>query len=164
MIMTEELKQIYANHENTNRYYETLQVTSSAWNDSVYIINEPISHSFKIETQEVIEFLPYPFGVKLPDVGSEQQDMSIQLDGTFQELIVRLEQATDANAPMTLTYRIYRDGVDYQQANEIILNVSSVSLKGNIVSLTCTRTDLFKRMFPAGDRVTFDSRFHGLLQ
>lgn len=161
--MTEKLKEIYANHAGTERYYETLEVSSPAWATGVkYLVNETDEIDKKLENGNVVKYLPYPFAVKVPDIGASQQDLSIQLDSTYIELILALEQATTQNAPIVLKYRVYAEKSDEVQMTAIRLNVTSVQLKNNTVSLTCTRPDLFKRMFPTGDRAIFDNRFSGL--
>ncbi len=161
--MTDELKKIYSSNHSSNRFYDTVEISHSLFSKVFYLVRDDSSHSWKIEDESIKEFVSYPFDIKLPEVGSAQQDISFVFDNVSQEIMRELESAAvNINESIKLKYRVYIDGDDTPQTAAIELSLTNIVADTFTISAVATRPDLYKRMFPTGNQSYFDSRFKGL--
>ncbi len=189
MALSEELKKIYTNHQDTRMYYDTIQLNhpnfqqknadmlpseTSYPNDTsypadynlaengYYMIRADESKTFNVEGVPTL-FQVFPFNVVVPQQGSDQQDMAVVFDNVSTELISGLEAAAMNTAvPITMTYRTYIDGDAEPQITPIVLSLTNFTVDIKTVSATATRSDLYNRRFPYGKTSTFDKKYVGL--
>jgi hypothetical protein len=163
MALSEELKKVYSSNPVDTRYYDTIEVSHSMFSQTYYFIRDSENKHFTLEDGTKVEFLPYGFDIRLPEVGSPQQDIVFAFDSVGGEVIKELERAAQKiNEPIILTYRVFIDGFATPQNTPIRLVLTNIVADNRVVSATATRPDLYKRIIPSGNHSHFDKRFHGL--
>lgn len=190
-MLTEALKKIYTSHSNTLMYYDTIQLYHPNFEGSQNFVYprddsypDDLSYPSDVNTDEGSHFLvrntenmllnlqdntnevlfrSYPFNIVPPEVGSEQQDISIVMDNVSLELISELEKAIEQpDTPIKMTYRVYIEGSQNPQMTAIELELSNIVVTMSSISCTATRSNLYERRFPFGKQTVYDSRFEGL--
>lgn len=188
MALSNELKKIYSNYDDTRRFYDTVQLyhpnfnTSTAYPSddkypsntlypsdidynaqSFFLVRDSVDHDFELEDASVQTFTAYPFNVIQPQVGEDQQDIGIVLDNVSLELLENIQiAAQNQNVPIQMTFRVYMDGDAGTQITPITLALTEIVIDMFTVSCKASRVDLFKRKFPFGENTYFDSNFKGL--
>lgn len=162
-MLSDELKKIYASNPYDARFYEAVEISHSLFSKVYYLVRDSEAHNWKIEDESIKEFVSYPFNIKLPEVGSAQQDISFVFDNISQEIMRELESAAiNINESIKLKYRVYIDGDDTPQIPVIELSLTNIVADNFTISAIATRPDLYKRLFPTGNQSRFDSRYKGL--
>ncbi len=165
MALSEELKRLYSSNENRARYYDTLELTHSNFTAPIRIVKDCDAQNFNLNTGDAstVEFQAFPFDVKQPEAGSNQQEVSIVLDNVSRLPIEQLELAAEnIDEPIIATYRVYMDGSADPQTLPLRMVLTNIVATNYTVSAVATRPDLFKRKFPTGSQAFFDDRFQGL--
>ena len=190
MALTQALKEIYSNYNETRQFYDTVQMYHPNFNvtqdlpypsetsypgeteypseinkpsQSFFLVRDTADHSFKLEDGSTQTFYAYPFNIIQPEIGSDQQDIGIVLDNVSLELISAIELASEnQSVPIQMTFRVYIDGDDTPQITPIVLGLTELSVDMRTVTCKASRVDLNKRKFPFGKTAYFDQRFQGL--
>ena len=190
MAITNELKKIYSNYDDTRMFYDTVQLYHPNFNaesvttypsdtkypsaalyptdidhaaQSFFLVRDEINHSFELEDASVQLFQSYPFNVIQPQVGEDQQDIGIVLDNISREILVNIEAAAEnQSVPIMMTFRVYMDGDTTSQITPITLALTEVVVDMFTVSCKASRVDLFKRNIPSGENTYFNDNFVGL--
>jgi len=163
MALSEDLKKIYNANPVSMRHYDTVELSHSLFTKTYYLVRDNENHDWKLENDSTVTFEAFGFDVKLPEVGSDQQDMAFQFDNTMHIPVSELELAAEnISEPIKLKYRVYADGFDTPQSTAINLVLTNIVVTNTIMSAVAIRPDLYARQFPAGDKITFDERFKGL--
>ncbi len=192
MALSEELKKVYTNYNDTRMFYTTIQLYHPKFNieytydiypsnlrypsetlypsnikydlQSYFLVRDIDNHIFKLDDGSDQEFFSYPFNLIEPEVGSEQQDIGIVMDNVSLGLIEQIElAATDTTNPIELTYRVYIEGLDDPQMTSITLPITEVSVAGTNITCKASRVDLYKKKFPFGSLAYYGQQFPGLL-
>jgi len=158
-----ELKKVLEDYSDERVLYDTIQLKHPSFvgeplaeGDSYYLVN----HTDTV-TRSGITFICFPFSVVLPEVGSNQQTLSLALDNTDQLVQKAIEKAQQNPQAIECLYRTYIEGSNSPKVGPIHLQVEGVTIKEQAVTLECTRPDIYKRTFPMG--VRYDSKFKGLM-
>ena len=190
MAITDELKKIYSNYDDTRRFYDTVQLYHPNFNaegidtypsetsypsnasypqeidynsQSFFLVRDDINHSFDLEDATTQLFESYPFNVIQPQVGEDQQDIGIVLDNISREILANIELAAEnQSVPIVMTFRVYMDGDTTSQITPISLALTEVVVDMFTVSCKASRTDLFSRRLPFGKNTYFNENFKGL--
>ena len=162
MALSEELKKVYTSNPVGIRYYDTIELTHSAFSQVYYMVKDADSHSWDVDGVNQT-FSPYPFSLVLPEVGSPQQDLGLVFDNAGRELMSELEAAGQViKEPIKVTYRVYIDGSNLNQISPIKLVLTAVTADAFSISATATRPSLYQRKIPSGNHSVYHSRFPGL--
>ena len=163
MALSEALKKIYSSNPIGERYYDTIEITHSRFSRTYYMVQDTESHNWKLENGNTATFEPFPFSIRLPQVGDVQQDIAFIFDNVGQVGMPELEAAAEViDEPIKLTYRAYIDGDDTPQTAPINLVLTNIVADNFTISAVATRIDLYKRVLPTGNFARFDHRFFGL--
>lgn len=159
---TDALKKIYAANTTGDRAIDTLELSHSLFTRTYYLVRDNESLFFNIDGVSTY-FQSWAFDFRLPEIGSEQQDMSIIFDNTDLALLDEIELAAgDFSEPIKATYRVYIESSADEQSTPMILSLTNIVADIESVSAVASRPDLFKRYFPSGNKAHFDNRFKGL--
>ena len=163
MALTDTLKEVYSSNPSNKRAYDTVEISHSLFSKTYYLVRDDVAHTWLIDATTYKEFISYPFEIRLPELGSPQQDISFVFDNTSLEIMREVEAAAEnIDEAIKLVYRAYVDGLDAAQSTAIELSLTNIVADSKAISGTATRPDLFKRYFPAGNKSYYDSRFKGL--
>lgn len=162
MALTEELKEIYSSNPVGTRYYESVAISHSRFSKTYYMVQDSVSHEWKLEDDSTVTFEPFGFSLVLPEVGGAQQSIQFVFDNVGREAMPELEAAAELiSEPIQLHYRVYIDGSDISQY-DISLVMTNIVADNYSISAIATRPDLYARTIPKGNAVFFDSKFRGL--
>jgi len=163
MALSEELKKIYSSNPVDETYYDTIEVSHSMFSKTFYMVRDTDHHKWKLEDGSEVTFESYAFDIKLPEVGSHQQDLAFVFDNVSRIAMKELEAAAELmSEPITLIYRAYISTTDLPQTSPIKLMLTNIVANNHTISATATRPDLYKRTIPTGNFAYFDQRFKGL--
>lgn len=165
MALSQALKELYSSNTVGGRYYETVQLSHTNFSKTFYLVQDTVSRDFCLDSgcATTKTFEPFPFTVVMPEQGSQQQDLNVVFANMSDELIEEIDKASEnTNEPIECIFRIYIDGYDIPQTDEIRLVITQVSVNDKTISGTATRPDLYAKSFPSGNNAFFDSRFIGL--
>ena len=156
MAISNELQELYSNHNDTARYYEAITLTHSAFAGPVNLIMNDEDLSFG-----GVDYMAYPFGLVPPEVGSPNQDLSIVFDNVSFELITKLNlaYASNSNEPIMIVYSVFMENSTASEITPIELSLSNVQVNPTTITGVAKRANLFEFRFPM---VTYDGRFKGL--
>ena len=189
MAISDELKKIYSNYDDSRRFYDCVQLyhpnfnTSTAYPSttkypsltlypmaidytaqSFFLVRDDVDHDFQIADLSTQTFVAYPFNIIQPQVGEDQQDIGIVLDNVSLELLENIEAAAlNQSVPIQMTFSVYMDGDITSQITPITLALTEIVVDMFTVSCKASRTDLFKRKLPFGKNTYFNSNFKGLI-
>ncbi len=162
MALSEELKRLYTSNDVGVRYYDTLELSHPNFSQTYYLVRDTEVHTWNIGGPDV-DFQPYPFALVLPEVGSSQQDITINLDNVSRVMTRELELASEnIRVPVQAVYRVFMDGHTDSQIYPMSLALSDVVVGVFAVSVTASRPSLYEKTVPTGIHSTYDSRFKGL--
>ena len=157
-----ELKKVLEDYDDGRVMYDTIQLQHVTFDGkpqtttgSYYLVN----HTDKL-VRGNIHFLNFPFALVLPEVGSNQQTLTIALDNTDKLVQTAIEEAMIKPEPIKVIYRCYIEGSADTKIT-ITLHVENISITESGVSLQCSRPDIYKRTYPQG--VRYDHNFRGLM-
>lgn len=163
MALTDELKKIYSANPVGERYYDTVEISHSLFSKTYYMVQDVDNHNWQLEDTSVVTFEAFAFSIRLPQAGDVQQDIAFVFDNVGREAMPELEAAAALiNEPIKLVYRAYIDGSDLPQTSAISLVLTNIVADSYSITAMATRSDLFKRKIPTGNKAYFDSRFYGL--
>ncbi len=163
MALSDELKRIYSSNPTAERYYDTIEISHSQFSKTYYMVQDTESHDWKLENSSVVTFEAFGFSIRLPEVGSSSQNITFVFDNVGRVGMPELERAaTKINEPIKLVYRAYIDGHDTPQTSPISLSLTNIVADNFTISAVATRSDLYKRKIPTGNKAYFDNRFYGL--
>jgi len=163
MALSDELKKIYSSNPAGERYYDTVEISHSLFSKTYYMVQDADSHNWKLEDNSTVTFEAFPFSIRLPQVGDVQQDIAFIFDNVGREAMPELEAAAELiTEPIKLVYRAYIDGSVLPQTSAISLFLTNIVADNYTISAVATRTDLYKRSVPTGNKAYFDQRFYGL--
>ena len=173
MAISQELKEIYATAPRNTFYVEALSLFHKGFNDkggagdAIHITNRPVffKADFLHHNGNTYNgtFNPVPFQIKLPKqdaTGTADMDVvianaNITSGNSGFTMLDRIESATDyPMTPMILMYRIYvsTGGVvdPAEHLNPAIrLDVTSIQVTGETISMSASKMSLHNRAFPA---------------
>ncbi len=163
MALSEELKKIYSSNPTGQRYYDTIEISHSRFSKIFYMVQDSVSHNWKLEDSSTVTFEAFGFAIKLPDVGSVDQTISFTFDNVDRTAMTELESAAELiTEPIALVYRAYIDGSDLPQTSAIRLVLTNIVADNYTITASATRPSLYKKTIPSGIQSRFDSRFQGL--
>ena len=163
MALSEELKKIYSSNPVDVRAYDTVEMSHSLFKKTFYMVKDNVSHDWKLEDDTLVTFEAFGFDIRLPDVGSPQQDLRFIFDSVSGVAVKELERAAEnIEEPIQLIYRAYVDGYDTPQTTAMHLVLTNIVADAHAISAVATRSDLYNRTIPNGSKVFYDSRFTGL--
>ncbi len=163
MALSEELKKIYSSNPVGQRFYDTVEISHSMFSQTYYMIQDAEDHQLKLEDGSVVTFMAFGFSIRLPKKGDVQQDIGFVFDNVSRAAMPELEvAATKIEEPIKLVYRAYIDSSDSPQTSPISLVLTNIVADNFTVTALATRSDLYKRKIPTGNKAYFDQRFHGL--
>ncbi len=163
MALSQELKEIYSSNPVDIRAYDTVELSHSLFNETHYLVRDAQNHRWQLEDLSYVDFLAFGFNIVLPEVGSTQQDLKFVFDSVAGMGVSELELAAqDITEPIKLKYRVYTDGYDTPQTTVMTLVLTNIVAGTTTITATATRSDLFKRTIPSGNKAFFDTRFQGL--
>ncbi len=191
MALTQDLKEIYSNYDDTRLFYDTVQLYHPNFNvtdatpypsaikypsitrypseidynaQSFFLIRNSTDKDLQLEDLTTQTFQSYPFDMIHPEVGANQQDIGIVLDNVSLEIITGINQASEnTSVPIQMTFRVYIDGDVTPQITPIKLALTEIVVDMNTVTCKASRVDLFKRKFPFGENTYYNSNFKGLI-
>jgi len=160
---TTELREIYSSNPVAQRYYETVQLTHSSFTKPYYLVQDDEDHDWRLEDGTTVTFISFPIAIILPEVGSTRQDVTFVFDNIGQLAIRELELAAEnIQEPIKLVYRVYVDNYDDCQITPLHLVLTNIVADNYKISAVATRSDLYKRLIPTGNKALYDYRFWGL--
>lgn len=163
MALSNELKEIYSSNPKEVRSYETVQLSHSLFSKTFYFVIDDTSHEWELEDTSVVTFEAFPLSIRLPEVGSTQQDISFVFSNVGREAMPELELAAEnIEEPIKLTYRVYIDGYATPQTTAINLVLTSIVADNYSITAIATRPNLYAKKLPSGNKAFFDRKFHGL--
>jgi len=187
MAISARLHDIYSNHDNTELFYEAIELShpNFAFNQGLYPADDLFpndlqypdigiyaSSVYLIQANDHMEknvdgnktlFLAYPFGLVTPSVGDDQQDLGVVFDNVSLDIIKGIEKAAqNPEVPIKLRYFIYVDGDMDSQITPLTLSLTNISADLNSIQATATRSNLYDYMFPNNNSY-YDNRFKGLM-
>ncbi len=163
MALSDALKKIYSSNPIGERFYDSVELTHSLFSKKFYFVRDTESHDWKLEDGSTVTFESFGFNIILPQVGDVAQDIKFQFDNVGRIGMPELEAAAvKIEEPIKLVYRAYIDGTDLPQTSPISLVLTNIVADNFTVSAVATRSDLYKRRIPTGNKAYFDNRFHGL--
>lgn len=191
MPLSQDLKEIYSNYDDTRMFYDTVQLYHpnflvpfnspypadnvypsetkypteiDYYAQSYYLIRDTQERDLLVDDGSTQTFQPYPFNVISPQVGENQQDIGIVLDNVSPDMMQNIEAASENSAvPISMFYRVYIEGSVDSQMTTIRMALTEVVVDMFTVSCKASRVDLFERKFPFGECTYYDNKFKGLL-
>ena len=163
MAISNELKEVYSSNPKEIRHYETVEMSHSLFSKTFYFVLDDSNHDWELEDASVVTFLAFPFQIKLPELGSPQQDISFVFSNVGREAMPELESAAEnIEEAIKLTYRVYMDGFATPQTTAINLILTNIVVDNYSVTAVATRPNLYAKKIPTGNQSLFDRRFWGL--
>jgi len=163
MALSNELKKIYSANPTAEMAYDTIEISHSLFTQTYYLVKDNDSHNWKLEDDSIVTFEGFAFDIRLPEVGSPQQDLAFVFDNVGREGTRELELAAEnIDEPIKLIYRAYIDGFDTPQTSPLSLVLTNIVTDDVTITAVATRADLYKRTIPTGNKAYFDQRFLGL--
>ena len=162
MALSQELKEVYSSNPIGKRYYNTAEISHSRFSKTFYMVEDGVSHEWKLEDGSIVTFEPMGFSLVLPEVGGADQTIKFVFDNVGREAMPELEAAAELiSEPIRLVFRVYVDELEHSQfdMNLVMTNIVADNLS---ISATASRPDLYGRNIPVGNEVFYDSRFKGL--
>ena len=163
MPLSDELKKIYSANPVSERFYDTIEISHSLFSKIYYLVKDKENHNWQLEDTNVVTFEGFGLDIIKPKVGDVQQNISFVFDNVGREAMPELEAAAELiTEPIKLVYRTYIDGSDLPQSSAMTLFLTNIVADNHTVTAVATRSDLYKRKVPTGNKAYFDQRFYGL--
>ena len=153
-LLSDALLEAYATSTVEYEVVNTLEVSSEgAGIDPMYLCSGHISRDFRLETSEVVTFLPVPFVFSFPSMDSYgAKELNIGIENVRGEVISMLDTVRKRNAVLLVKFRsfIVEKALEGPQNNRpIIFEVSGASATVKGVTIRATVPDIVNRSFPA---------------
>lgn len=115
----------------------TIELSSTAWTDSLYLCAGFEDRAFTLETGAAAMFTATGLDATLPKKGNDvSQVLGIAIDNVRGEAQRRLDAAKAAGARIVLTYRLYLDSDRSSPAERpMVMDVLSYNAKGPTIEL-----------------------------
>lgn len=128
----------------------TLELTCSAWPESIYICNGFKDQILMTEDDRTLVFKAINFDVQLANKNNKgNQTLAFALDNTTGEVRKKVDLAMNANVRVTATYRQYLATNKMAPAEAPYkLTVKGGSLQGAVAQLQCGYFDLIGKSWP----------------
>ncbi len=163
MALSEALKEVYSSNPKEVRSYETIELSHSNFSETFYMVLDDVNHDWELEDTSTVTFVAFPIKIKLPELGSAQQDISFVFSNVGREAMPELEHAAEnMEEPIRLKYRVFIDGDDTQQTTAINLILTNIVADNKAITAIASRPNLYAKKIPSGNSVLFDDRFFGL--
>lgn len=105
--LSDALKEAYATAPSNILYLDTLAIAHPLA-DTLYLVKDRVDHFLKLETGEVVQFLPTGFRFVLPAAGDNGlQELSIAVDNVDRRPSDFINLVRESAEPVTVTYRPY---------------------------------------------------------
>lgn len=115
----------------------TIELSSAAWADSLYLCAGFEDRVFSLETGSAVTFLATGLDATLPKKGNDaSQVLGVAIDNVRGEAQRRLDAAKAVSARVLMTYRLYLDSDPTAPAERpMVMDVLSFSAKGATIEL-----------------------------
>ncbi|WP_237858109.1 DUF1833 family protein [Pseudomonas sp. PGPR81] len=139
-------------------FVRTLEISCPAWDAPVLICNGFTNRICGTEDGRVLTFVAANIGIALPQKNNKgNQALAFGVDNTTGEVMQRADEALDANARVTATYRVYlASDLSAPCEKPYRMSVDSDSFEQNQATLQCGFFDLIGTAWP---RDLYTTRF-----
>ncbi|HDS1744196.1 DUF1833 family protein [Pseudomonas sp. M2] len=139
-------------------FVRTLEITCPAWSAPVLICNGFKDRICGTEDGRLLAFIAANIGIALPQKNNKgNQALAFGVDNTTGEVMQRADEALDANARVTATYRVYlASDLSAPCEKPYRMSVDSDSFEQNQATLQCGFFDLIGTAWP---RDLYTTRF-----
>ncbi|POG03465.1 hypothetical protein BGP82_19530 [Pseudomonas putida] len=139
-------------------FVRTLEISCPAWDAPVLICNGFTNRICGTEDGRVLTFVAANIGIALPQKNNKgNQALAFGVDNTTGEVMQRADEALDANARVTATYRVYlASDLSAPCEKPYRMSVDSDSFEQNLATLQCGFFDLIGTAWP---RDLYTTRF-----
>lgn len=153
-LLSDALLEAYATSTVECEVVNTLEVSSeSAGVSPMYLCSGNVQRDFRLETSEIVTFLPVPFVFSFPSMDSSgAKELNIGIENVKGETISLLDTVRKRNAVLLVKFRsfIVEKALEGPQNNRpIIFEVSGASATVKGVTIRATVPDIVNRSFPA---------------
>lgn len=153
-LLSDALLEAYATSTVECEVVNTLEVSSeSAGVSPMYLCSGNVQRDFRLETSEIVTFLPVPFVFSFPSMDSSgAKELNIGIENVKGETISLLDTVRKRNAVLLVKFRsfIVEKALEGPQNNRpIIFEVSGASATTKGVTIRATVPDIVNRSFPA---------------
>lgn len=153
-LLSDALREAYATSTVEYEVVNTLEVSSeSAGVSPMYLCSGNVQRDFRLETSEIVTFLPVPFVFSFPSMDSSgAKELNIGIENVKGETISLLDTVRKRNAVLLVKFRsfIVEKALEGPQNNRpIIFEVSGASATVKGVTIRATVPDIVNRSFPA---------------
>ena len=153
-LLSDALLEAYATSTVECEVVNTLEVSSeSAGISPMYLCSGNVQRDFRLETSEIVTFLPVPFVFSFPSMDSSgAKELNIGIENVKGETISLLDTVRKRNAVLLVKFRsfIVEKALEGPQNNRpIIFEVSGASATVKGVTIRATVPDIVNRSFPA---------------
>ena len=131
-------------------FVRTLEITCSAWAEPVLICNGFKDRICGTEDGRLVTFVAANIGIALPQKNNKgNQALAFAVDNTTGEVQLKADQALDANARVTATYRVYlASDLSAPCEKPYRMSVDSDSFEQNQATLQCGFFNLIGTSWP----------------
>ncbi|MNJ52695.1 hypothetical protein D3C77_480430 [compost metagenome] len=131
-------------------FVRTLEITCPAWSAPVLICNGFKDRICGTEDGRLLTFTAANIGIALPQKNNKgNQALAFAVDNTTGEVMRRADEAIDANAKVTATYRVYlASDLSAPCERPYRMSVDSDSFERNQATLQCGFFDLIGTGWP----------------
>lgn len=131
-------------------FVRTLEITCPAWSAPVLICNGFKDRICGTEDGRLLTFVAANIGIALPQKNNKgNQALAFAVDNTTGEVMLRADEAIDANAKVTATYRVYlASDLSAPCERPYRMSVDSDSFEQNQATLQCGFFDLIGTGWP----------------
>lgn len=128
----------------------TVELTSTAWADSLFLCAGYFDQTFTLEDNRVITFQACGLDASLPKKGNQgSQVLGIAIDNVRGEAQRRIDSAKAAGANVVLTFRLYLESDPSAPAERpLTMDVLSANVRGPTVELQAGYFNLIGSAWP----------------
>ena len=147
--LSDALKEAYASAATDVFYLDTLAI-SHPLVQPMYIVADRVDHYLKLETGEVVQFLPVGFRFVLPSAGDNGlQELSITIDNVDRKPSDFIRAILSSPEPVTITYRPYlSNNPEGPEMNPpLVLFLTDIVITGVEITGRATFADILNRSF-----------------
>lgn len=143
------LEEVFASG-GTDIIIRTLELTSPAWTDSVFICNGFTDQVLTTEDGRTITFIAANIDITLPKKNNKgNQVLAFAIDNTTGEPQQKADAALEADQRITAIYRTYLASNKTAPAEKpYVLTAQSDSIQGNVAQLQCGYFDMIGVAWP----------------
>lgn len=143
------LEEVFASG-GTDIIIRTLELTSAAWVEPVFICNGFIDQVLTTEDGRTLTFIAANIDITLPKKNNKgNQVLAFSVDNTTGEVQQKADAALAANARVTAVYRTYlKSNKSAPSEKPYRLTLQSDSIQGNVAQLQCGYFDMIGVAWP----------------